>query len=206
MEYLKRKVEKSGIEVRLGVEATPVYVESLEPDDLIVAIGADFVVPPIPGIENSRLAVNIYPELDQIRGKIVVVGGGTVGAEIGLELAENGNDVTIVEKQDVLAASGNWLYRHAMREHVKRCETLHVELGAKVDEIKADMVIYTNAQGKRIECKADLVLNATGLKARRELANSFFGITPSTAIVGDCRHVGTVVDATNDSYFLAANL
>lgn len=204
--YLKCQLAKSDVEIRLGVEATPEYVAQLEPDDLIVAVGADFTVPHIPGIENTRLAVSIYPELDTFKGKVVVVGGGTVGAEIGLELAENGNDVTIVEMRDVLAASGNWLYRHALREHVGRCESLHVELGATVQEIRKDSVVYVNDAGETVECPADLILNATGLKSRRALANTFFGITPRTTIVGDCRKVGTVVEATNDSYFIAANI
>ncbi len=205
-EYLKCQLAKSGVEVRLEVEATPDYVRALEPDDLIVAIGADFTMPPIPGIEHTRLAVDIYPELDSFKGKVVVVGGGTVGAEIGLELAENGNDVTIVELQEVLAASGHWLYRHALREHVTRCSTLHVELGARVKEIRADGVVYVNKEGETVECPADLILNATGLKPRLAQTNAFFGITPRTSLTGDCRRVGTVIEATNDSYFIAASI
>ena len=205
-EYLKTQLAKSDVEICLGVEATPDYVERLEPDDLIVAVGADFAVPPIPGIENTVLATSIYPELDHIHAKVVVVGGGTVGAEIGLELAENGNDVTIVELQDVLAGSANWLYRHALREHVNKCDALHVELGATVQEIRRDAVVYVDRDGKTVECGADLILNATGLRSRSGLAQSFFGITPSTALVGDCRRVGSVIEATNDSYFAAANI
>ena len=205
-EYLKNQLRKSNVDVRLGVEATPALVADLAPDDLIVAVGAEFSVPPIPGIENTTLATEIYPKLNEIRAKVAVVGGGTVGAEIGLQLAENGNDVTIIEMKDVLAASGNWLYRHALRAHVQKCDSLHAELSASVQKINKDSVTYKNAAGEAVTVHADLILNATGLTPKRDLAQSFFGITPNTAIIGDCRKVGTVIEATNDSYFIAANI
>ncbi len=60
--------------------------------------------------------------------------------------------------------------------------------------------------GKEQFLEADHILLATGLRSRKELAHSFYGITPETAMIGDCDQVGKVLEATNDAYFIAANL
>jgi 2,4-dienoyl-CoA reductase-like NADH-dependent reductase (Old Yellow Enzyme family)/thioredoxin reductase len=204
-DYLLTQVKKSTVEVRLNTEATPEMVRKLEPDALIIAVGADVVTPAIPGVEHAKQAVEAYPHLNEMRGKIVVIGGGTIGSEIGLELAERGNTVHIVEITDTLNAQGNMLYRIAIRQHMEKCKTLHTMTETKCKEIKADGVVVEK-DGEEWFLEADHILLATGLRSRRDMAHSFYGITPETAMIGDCDRVGKVLEATNDAYFIAANL
>lgn len=49
LEWLKRRIEESKVDVRLKTEATPELVRSLEPDEVIVSTGAVRDMPPIPG-------------------------------------------------------------------------------------------------------------------------------------------------------------
>ena len=51
LEWLKRQVERSGVDVRLKTDATIDLVRSLAPDQVIVATGAVRDMPPIPGAE-----------------------------------------------------------------------------------------------------------------------------------------------------------
>ena len=44
------------------------------------------------------------------------------------------------------------------------------------------------------------------MKSRLDEANSFFGIVQDTNIIGDCQRVGTIWTATEDGYYIAANL
>ena len=205
-DYLLTQMKKSTVEVQLNTEATPEMVKNLEPEALIIAVGADVITPPIPGVEYARQAVEAYPDLDKMKGKIVVVGGGTIGSEMGLELAERGNEVYIVEITGTLAEKGNILYRIALRQHMNKCKSLYPMTETKCKEIKANGVVVEGKDGKEQFLEADHVLLATGLRSRRELAHSFYGIIPETAMIGDCDRVGKVLEATNDAYFIAANL
>ncbi len=205
-DYLLTQIKKSKVEVRLNTEATPELVKELEPEALIVAVGAELVTPPIPGVEHARQAVEAYPDLNKMKGKIVVIGGGTIGSEMGLELAERGNEVHIVEITDKLAEKGNMLYRIAIRQHMEKCETLHTMTETKCKEIRKDGVVVEGKDGKEQFLEADYVLLATGLRSRKDLAHSFFGIVPETAMIGDCDRVAKVLEATNEAYFIAANL
>jgi 2,4-dienoyl-CoA reductase-like NADH-dependent reductase (Old Yellow Enzyme family)/thioredoxin reductase len=204
-DYLLTQVKKSTVEVRLNTEATPEMVRKLEPDALIIAVGADVVTPAIPGVEHAKQAVEAYPHLNEMRGKIVVIGGGTIGSEIGLELAERGNTVHIVEITDTLNAQGNMLYRIAIRQHMEKCKTLHTMTETKCKEIKADGVVVEK-DGEERFLEADHILLATGLRSRRDVAHSFYGITQDTFIVGDCNRVGNIKDANELATLIAMNL
>ena len=59
-EYLIHQIEKSYVEVMLSTCADRDLLESLQPDDVIVAIGADYITPPIKGVEQARQAVEAY--------------------------------------------------------------------------------------------------------------------------------------------------
>ncbi|WP_150294068.1 FAD-dependent oxidoreductase [Sphingobium estronivorans] len=49
LNWLKREIDKSSVDVRLKTQATPELIASLKPDKVIVAVGAVRDMPPIPG-------------------------------------------------------------------------------------------------------------------------------------------------------------
>ena len=205
-DYLQTQIKKSTVEVRLNTEATPEMVKELEPEALIIALGAETTTPPIPGVEHARQAVEAYPDLDKMKGKIVVIGGGTIGSEMGLELAERGNEVHIVEITDKLAEKGNMLYRIALRQHMDKCESLYPMTETKCKEIKENGVVVEGKDGKEQFLEADHVLLATGLRSKRELAYSFYGITQDTFMLGDCKRVGNIKDAVELATLITMNI
>ncbi|MCL2197641.1 MAG: FAD-dependent oxidoreductase [Defluviitaleaceae bacterium] len=205
-DYLIAQLGKTAVDVRLGIDASHDYVRELNPDHIIIAVGADFTTPPIKGIEFSKEATSIYPSITDIRKKTVIIGGGTIGSEIALQLAQNGCDVTLIEKGSTLAQTATWLYRHSLYGHIEKCKSLHMQLNSSVKEIKADGVSYVDTNGKETFAEAELILHATGMASRKELAFSFYGITPNTSVVGDCDKVGNINHAINDSYFVAASI
>jgi 2,4-dienoyl-CoA reductase-like NADH-dependent reductase (Old Yellow Enzyme family)/thioredoxin reductase len=204
--YLFAQLEKSKVDVQLNTAATPEMVTEMAPDALIIAVGADPIAPPIPGVEYARQAVDVYPELEEMEGNIVVVGGGSIGCEIGLEFAERGNEVHVIELTDTLAARGNMLYRTGLLQHLNKYENLHTLTGTACKEIREDAVVVEDKEGNETVLKADHVLLAVGFRARKALAHSFYGITPETAMIGDCYQVANVMEATNLAYLIASNI
>ena len=75
-------------------EATAETVRGEKPDVLIVAVGGETAVPPIPGADLAlcTTAVAMLRLSKPPRGKqIVVIGGGDVGCETALWLRRRGN-------------------------------------------------------------------------------------------------------------------
>ena len=94
-DFLVRQVEKSGVEIRLNTRVMPELVSELHPDALLIAAGSVPVVFPLPGIETAQHATTAYTSLDRLGQTVAVMGGGLVGCETALFLAETGRDVTI---------------------------------------------------------------------------------------------------------------
>jgi len=152
-------------------------------------------------------AVDAYRKLDSLGKRGVIIGGGTVGCELGLELAESNRDVTIVEISRDLASQGYMLYRIGLRQHMDKqaeylCRLTETMCLAITD---AGVLVY-DKHASECMLTADNVILAVGMKEDKVLAHSFYGITPDTAMVGDCRTVAKVLEATNEAYFIAANL
>ena len=71
-------------------EATRDAILREKADAVIVAIGAEPIVPPIPGLEkhqNVLLAVDAYETPEKVGQKVVIIGGGMVGCEASLHFA-----------------------------------------------------------------------------------------------------------------------
>lgn len=209
LEYLKTQIGKADIDLRLNTEATPEMVRGLQPDALIVAVGALPAKPPISGIDSPNV-MGFYEAIEheeRIGQNVVVIGGGTIGAEIGLELSLlKKKNVTIVEMIDELAVQGNMLYKIGLRHKMEEAKTLHVMLEAGCQEITADSVRVKDKEGREVILPVDTVIIATGVRADKKTAESFYGITPQTYMIGDCEKPRKIQEATMEGYTIASTL
>ena len=174
----------------------------------LIAVGASPASPPIKGIkgQNVTQALDVFPVMDKTEQKVVIIGGGTIGCELGIDLAEMGRDVTIVEMMDTLNSLANTLYQVALKEHMDGCESLQAMTNTRCTEITSEGVKAVCDNGKEIFLPADRVILAAGMKSNSELAYSFYGLVPETYIIGDCNRVGKVKEATQDGFLFATNI
>lgn len=134
------------------------------------------------------------------------MGGGFIGCELALELTDEGKEVTVVEFTDKLAASANMLYREALSQHLEKAKSLHILTEHACQKLTGHSVLVSGKDGTIRELPCDSVIVSVGMVPKKEEAFSLYGITPDTYIVGDCSRVATVLEATNESYFIGANL
>lgn len=206
--YLKTQLAKSTVDVRLHTTASKELVESLNPDVIMVAVGSSPVTPPIPGItgENVTQALELFPKLEETEQKVAIIGGGTIGCELAIDLAETGREVTVIEMTGQLNALANHHYRCALSEKMKEYPNLKTLVHTRCTEVLPEGVRVMDESGKERIVEAQRVVVAAGMRANREMADSFFGITPYTYVIGDCSHVGKVKEATRDGFTYAYNL
>lgn len=207
--YLNAQAAKADIELCLGTEATKETVRDLNPDTVIIAVGARELLPPVKGIDQDFVmqgtqAIN-HPE--RMGNDIVIIGGGTIGAEIALEesLIHHKN-VTIIEMGKKLAPQGNMLYKIALRQKMEMAETLSVRLESTCQEIKKDAVILRDKDGNETEIKADTVIVCTGLRAKTDVAEQFYGITPDVVMIGDCVKPRKIMEAVFEGHSFALQI
>jgi pyruvate/2-oxoglutarate dehydrogenase complex dihydrolipoamide dehydrogenase (E3) component len=67
----------------------------------LIATGSDPAVPPVPGLDGALTSDTVW-DLTELPRRLVVLGGGTIGCELGQAFARLGSAVTVVEMADRL--------------------------------------------------------------------------------------------------------
>lgn len=206
--YLIHQVHKHGIKVVLGTAATPEMVEDRY-DAVIAAVGAQPVIPGIPGAkgENVTVATDAIMHSEKIGKNVVVIGGGEVGVETGMFLAQKGHSVTVIEMRDQLAADTTVMhYRSMFTDAWEAIPDFHYVLNATAKEITADHVTYTDKDGVDHDLPADSVILSVGMRSKADEALSFYGTNPGFYMVGDCRKPGTIQTTNRSAYVTAMKI
>ncbi len=195
--YMEAFSEHCGARVLLNTEATPELLDAENYDAVIAALGADPIMPKLPGADKPH--VHWAPDAENGAAhcgeNVVIIGGSSVGTEASINLAmqNKGKKVTVLEmaKEVDLMRTGAASDLLALSEQygVKRF------LGWKLLEIKDSSVIAENADtNEKREFNADTVLMAIGLRPRRTEALKFCHCCPESGfiIIGDCAEAGDV--------------
>ncbi len=204
-DHLIYRVEHSDVEVRLNTEVTPELVAEIKPDALFLALGSTPVVFPLPGIETAQHATTAYTNLDALGKTVAVMGGGLVGCETALFLAEIGRDVTIIEMQNDVAPDANWMHRVGMLQSFAQQKNLHVKTGLRCMAVTDEGVETQDKDGNTVVIPAESKVYAFG--QRSVAADKLMALdVPVIRIIGDCHQVGKTNGAIFDGYHAAMDL
>lgn len=146
-------------------------VEEIEAKNIVIATGSD--VAGIPGVEvkfDEKVIVSSTGalELPKVPARMVVVGGGVIGLELGSVWARLGSKVTVVEYLDtILGGMDGEVAKQVQRLLAK--QGIEFKLGAKVTGVakakKGATVTFEPVKGGGAETiETDVVLVATGRK------------------------------------------
>ncbi len=217
------KCEKAGVKIVMNTKVDAKMVENDKPDAVILATGSEtLVLPFIKGIT----APEIVHGGDCLSGKrpvghkVLVVGGGMVGAETAEFLAEQGHEVSIIEMRGAIGPD-------VIHEHrvylMKAFEEYKIEqiVNAAVAEIFPDGVSYKNALDKEdttvYEKRGfDTVVLSMGYVSRYthregqevvyDFAEELKAVCPEVHVVGDAVRARRALDATKEAYDVALNI
>ena len=206
-DYLKIQVNKSGIKVKTGTEATPELIKKLKPEVVILATGATHTMPDIPGIKGNNVATACEILLGEKKagGKVVVVGGGEVGAELAWYLAEQGKKVTIAEMTYGIANDTNMFSRFYLLD---KLDEIGVEMltFTTVKEITDKGVVAVDMNGERTVIEADTVAIAMGFNCNNGLEELLKGHVPEVYRIGDCVEPGKIRGAIHSAAHVARQI
>jgi pyruvate/2-oxoglutarate dehydrogenase complex dihydrolipoamide dehydrogenase (E3) component/uncharacterized membrane protein YdjX (TVP38/TMEM64 family) len=136
---------------------------------IIIASGAEPVVPPIPGIENSGYLTSetmwqAFAAMDTAPAQVVVLGGGPIGCELSQALARLGSNVTQVEMAETLLGRED-ADVSALAKAVLEADGVRVLTGHKAVRIEGGALIAEQG-GQEVRVPFDALIVAVGRKAR----------------------------------------
>lgn len=203
---LIREASQCGTDIRVNTEVTRELLDEIKPDVIVIAVGGYPAVPPIPGIDGAMDALCVYQNMEKIGPKVVLVGGGLVGCEVGLHLASSGRDVTVVEMQTMMAPETFGYYRNALLTAMDG-RGIHQVLGARCLSFEKDGV-RIEKDGRESFLPADTCVFSMGMKphdAVTEELKTLAGDIP-VKLIGDCLKVGKMGDAVRGGYMAAMEI
>lgn len=198
---MSKELELAGVDVRLGVEATPEIVKETGAVGVFLGAGGSPIVPPLPGIESAVKAEDILSGKVEIEGKtIAVIGGGVTGLETAEFLGTKGNKVTVVE---MLPDVGMTLYPSVKFTLLGRIAEqggtiLKGHALQAIDGNKVEMKVVASGEIETIE--VDQVVLALGVRPVDAVTAAFEAEFDEVVRIGDASVGGTIKDALHAGY------
>lgn len=203
LDYLRSEIRDSDVKIRLGEEVTPKKVRQFAPDSLVIAIGASSIVPPIKGLSSRKKLLSAPDALltpSQVGKTPLVLGGGATGCEVALYLAQQGKQVTIVEKLLGLMPLEEVGYRYTADVLARMVKEAGVTalVRSEVTEVKPSSVLVQFAPTISREVEADTIVLSIGLRPDQELVQSLKRSCSKSYVVGDCATPARIFEAIHE--------
>jgi dihydrolipoamide dehydrogenase len=180
---------------------------TIDANAVIVATGSKVGMPPIKGLAEAKPLDNVTAlALTTIPKRLVVIGGGVIGMELGTFFAEIGTQVTVLEMlAQPLAFAEPDLVRTLLR--ALEPKGLKVHANAKVTEVSrgpGGVTVIAEIEGKAQTFEADEVLLGAGRVANYSgveqagLATNKLGITVDDRMRTNVKGVWAIGDCIGD--------
>ncbi|WP_334119077.1 FAD-dependent oxidoreductase [Limnobacter sp.] len=140
---------------------------------IVIAAGAEPMVPPLPGIETSGYLTSDtlwdeFAKREELPKRLVVLGGGPIGCELSQAFARLGSRVTQVELADrIMVREDPEISAMAMES--MRADGVNILIGHKAVRFERrgeQKILVTEHKGSNVEIEFDDIICAVGRKAR----------------------------------------
>lgn len=191
-DWYTNELNRLGVHVHLNTELNEEEIKAMDYDTVILATGSKPKVFSLGDDSHTYTAEQVLLKQKDAGKKTVVVGGGLVGCETALWLAQNGIHVTIVEALDkVMAVNGPLCAANKeMLEALLPFNGVEIITGAKVTEFANGEVKVDTKEGSKT-IMSDSVILSVGYKEENTLYNNLQFDIPDLYLLGDAKKYPT---------------
>lgn len=206
-DWYTNELNRLGVHVRLNTELNEEEIKAMDYDTVILATGSKPKVFSLGDDSHTYTAEQVLLKQKDAGKKTVVVGGGLVGCETALWLAQNGIHVTIVEALDkVMAVNGPLCAANKeMLEALLPFNGVEIITGAKVTEFANGEVKVDTKEGSKT-IMSDSVILSVGYKEENTLYNNLQFDIPDLYLLGDAKKVSNIMYAIWDAFEVANHI
>ena len=229
-EDLQAQLEPGGVKkVVFGEEVNEDVIDREKPDVALLATGAVEILPPIPGARLPHVvgAWDVLAGRVQTGRNVAVIGGGAVGVETAIFLAQKGTlpgdavkflfvnraepvedlyklstvgtkKVVLIEMLEHVGADIGKSTRWGMMQDLHR-HRVRIKTSTRAKEITSSGVVVETADGE-LKIAADTVVLALGSKSYNPLEEIFKRKGIPCMVIGDARMIAKAFDAIHEGY------
>lgn len=227
-EYLIRQLERSPVNVRLGVTATPDLIARERPDAVVVATGGNYGLPDIPGIRRwnvqgvkslsglAALPLRVFgPDLLNqltkiilpIGKRITILGGQIEGIQGAVFLAKRGKQVTVLEPSDHVGEGIPPRYLERALAWLKKKE-VPLLTRVRYRQVDGQGVHILDADGKERVIPTHTVMVLARQTPNHDLADGLRGRVPEVHVIGSANGAASslIVNAISEGRAVGVKL
>jgi 2,4-dienoyl-CoA reductase (NADPH2) len=235
VDYYQAILPRLGVKIRTGVALDVEKLKEMKPEALIVAEGAEPIIPHIPGADQP-FVINAWQFLKDnppLGRRVAIIGGGAVGMETAMQVARIGTiNPEVLSFLMFHRAESDERLHDLVRKGTKevtifemlpkpgqdvgkssrwvwlndlREREVRIVTKAKVDVIEPDGIVFT-LEGETKKEPFDSVILAVGSRPKRSLSEGLQRAGIPFRAVGDCNSPRMIIDAVHEGYLAAVDL
>jgi 2,4-dienoyl-CoA reductase-like NADH-dependent reductase (Old Yellow Enzyme family)/thioredoxin reductase len=204
--YLSGQLKKLGVKIRLSQEVTPEKLKEMKADSVILAAGGIPLLSAISGIDRGNVitAWQALARPEKVGKNVVIIGGGSVGAETAEFLVDRKKDVTLVEMLPEIAGDAEKVNRKVLLRSLGE-KGVMIRVLTQATAILAEGV-EVEFGGRKETLPADTVVLATGIRPNNELEAALRALPAELHKVGDCVKPRKAIDAIHEGFQAAMKI
>ena len=176
------------MDIRFGRKADANTVKEINPDAVLIAVGAKPIIPNIPGVDSG----NVYSVEQVLSGEvsienktIAVIGSGLTGLEVAELLQLSGNKTIVVEMLDTIAPGAYMQNVMDVKSRLAEDKTEYLT-SHKLIAIKDGAIELKNTKTEDISTRpVDAVVLSVGYRPDQAFIDSFKDTAPVVYTIGD---------------------
>ncbi len=211
-QWYVRELKEAGVHVHLNQAVDIDQLKKMKPDTVILAVGSDVMMPgSITGIDSPKAAscIDVLSGKVSLGEKVVIVGGGLVGAEMAYDLGREGKTVTLVEAlEDILAndpAGVPFQTKDMLSELLERNKVVKL-MEHRLEAINDTGAVVLDKEGTRKTIPADNVVLAIGFRSRPSMAQGLLGSGIETYEISAANGIGSIASQVSAAYEITRRL
>lgn len=209
VKWYENQLNKLNVKVIKNTKVTKEMVLAENADTVFVATGSTHIELNLPGLDRDNVSngSDILLGKKEVKDTCAVIGGGLVGCEIALMLAQKGKKVTIVEAlDDILKAGAPLAYMNEwMLRDLLKFNNVNIKTNARLESVNDEGAVI-NVEGSKETIEADNVIMAIGFKKESELFEELKFDVAEIYNIGDSRGVRNIRGAIWDAYEVARSI
>lgn len=207
VKWYENELERLRVPVYLNTRVTKEMVLESDCDAVIVATGSRPKMFSLGDDEKVYCAEQVLMNQKDPGDRVVVVGGGLVGCEMALDLAQKGKKVTILEAlPKIMAVNGPICSANKeMLEELLPFHGVDIICNAKVTGFQDGAVSY-ETDGKAEKMDADSVILSVGYRSADELYHELEFDVADLYLLGDAGKVSNIMYAIWDAFEVANHI
>lgn len=206
-DWYVRELERLNVPVHLNTTVTKDDILKSGCDTVIIATGSTPKVFQLGDNDKVYTAAQVLLKEKDPGDTTVIIGGGLVGCETALWLAQHGKKVTIVEALDkIMAVNGPLCHANKdMLEALLPYNGIDIITGGKASGYhEGVLTVTTQTETKQISC--DSVILSVGYKEEDSLYNEVQFDVPEIYLLGDAKKVSNIMYAIWDAFEVANHI